>query len=100
MAEKELYEQVDKLLTAFETLEPIQPSAEWEQSLLSKMNEATLIKPRFINRWGIVVVLLLLINVTLIVKMMKPKIENAATQYPSFQIISNALFINPLPANH
>lgn len=100
MDDKTLYDKVGKLLTAFETLEPIQPSAEWEQSLLSKVNQGRNKKSGLINRVGVAVVVLLVINVTLVVKMMQPVHESTIHQDPSFQVISNALFINPLPVNH
>ncbi|MFZ4592067.1 MAG: hypothetical protein ACOYN6_13780 [Ignavibacteria bacterium] len=89
-------ESVMQKLNEYESLENIQPSAEWNNSLMSKLNSAKPNKNKGYSSLGIVVIVtfIVVINLGFLIKSLMDNTEDSQQRNMDLQVISKELFIN------
>ena len=97
MKESELNAKISESLSAFESLEPLQPTMEWQKSLAGKIDtvkykgDANIISSQLV----IALFIVLLVNIVLIVSSMNDSKSSASNRSSELQRISNEILINP-----
>jgi hypothetical protein len=102
MKELELNNRVLQKLTEFDSLENIQPSENWNQSLMKKIASARSVPttgPSAV-RFAVVVLFILLLNIGFILNTMIRNSKQIRLHDSELQIISNEFLINPVSINN
>lgn len=88
---------ISEKIKVFETLEPIEISAEWNQELMNKLvdskNKNTVLKT---SKLAIATICLIFINVAFTIIVLSGKNNEQAQRTEHLQIISNELLINAI----
>jgi len=102
MENNNVHRKVEKLLHDFETMDAIYPSAEWNGSLMERLNQ---LKPgasvsASFKRFNAVIILFVLINLCFVVNALV--INSPERQYREKELmeISKELLVNPTSINH
>ncbi len=101
MKEQELNNKVSQILNEFESMEGIQPSSDWDASLLKKLNYSKhnkFISSPLINIAAVVVVVVI-INAGFLVNLLSKPTNESITRKDELQIVSKELLINPTSIN-
>jgi hypothetical protein len=102
MKESVLKSKVLKMLNDFDTMEDIQPSANWNQSLMNRLSS---LKPHsnsnFLpTRFVVVVLLFVLVNLGFILSSVIGDSNQALQRNSELLAISKELLINPISLNN
>jgi hypothetical protein len=102
MKESELSNKIIQRLNEFETLEYLNPSANWNQSLMNKLTSAKLKATSKIstNKPFIMVLFIVLINIGFILNEVIGDSRQAKYRDKELQVISKELLINPVSINN
>jgi hypothetical protein len=102
MKESALSNKVLQKLKEFETIENLQPSADWTQSLMNKLDSA---KPYptsgfSATKFTVVLLFIILVNIGFILNAMIRDSHQSLYRDKELLVISNELLINPISINN
>jgi hypothetical protein len=102
MEESVLNMKVLKILNEFDAIEDIQPSADWNQSLMNRISSS---KPHSLPdflpaRFALVVMLFVLVNLGFILSSLIGNSNKVLYRDKELLVISNELLINPVSINN
>ena len=88
-------------LKEFETIESIEPSADWNQSLLDKIEHVNPSSSGFSSaKYTIVILFIILINIGFFLSTMFNNSQKVICRNNDLQVISKELLINPTSLNN
>ena len=102
MKEQELNNKVSQTLQEFESMENIQPSAEWNNSLMQKLSVA---KPNSIagfssSKFAVLMLFVVMANIGFVFKTVMNDSQQTPNRDKELQVISKELLINPISINN
>ena len=102
MQEQELNNRVSQTLQEFESIENIQPSAEWNDSLMqrlsvAKQNSTTTF---YLPKYAVVIAFVVMANIGFVFKTMMNDSQQTPSRDKELQVISKELLINPGSINN
>jgi hypothetical protein len=102
MKDSHFNSKVIQKLQEFESLEDIQPSAGWNDSLMRKLKSSGSNHPgRSVTaRFAIIVILIIAANLGFILNLFNNHSRRSETLSTEYHIISSEFLINPLSANN
>jgi hypothetical protein len=102
MNETELNNKVLNKIKEFESIDEIQPSSDWNQSLMEKIGSTKQYsRENFtIAKYSFMIILFILINLGFIIKMMNKDIQPSIERGQELQKISKEFLINPNSINN
>ena len=102
MEESVLNRKVLRILNEFESIEDIQPSADWNQSLMNRLSSSgSPTTPRFTTtRYAAVILLFVLVNLGFILNSILGGSFQTIHNDKELMVISNELFVNPISINN
>ena len=89
----EINKKVQQKLHEFETMKTISASDNWDAELTSKLYARLSVKSNYSKSYGLVLVVLTLINISFITYSYTGTIEKKETKHADFQMVSNELLI-------
>ena len=96
-----LNNEVLKSLNEFDTLGTIQPSAQWNESLMEKLatsKPSSSVLPK--TKFTVIVLLIVLFNIGFILKVMINNSGKTQNRNSELSVISKELLINPITINN
>ncbi|MCX6156995.1 MAG: hypothetical protein NTY74_03335 [Ignavibacteriae bacterium] len=89
-------ESLMQKLNEYESIESIQPSAEWNNSLMNRLNSAKPNKNKRYSPLGIAVIItfIVVINLGFLIKSLMDNAEDSQQRNMDLQVISKELLIN------
>ena len=102
MNQQELNNEITQKLTEFDSLENIELSSNWNDSLLKKINQSQKHSLLRLNttKFTFILVLIMLVNIGLFLNLMLGHKQNISQRCNDLQIISKELLINPVSLNN
>jgi hypothetical protein len=102
MKESILGDKILQKLNEFETLENIQPSEGWNQSLMQKIGSASAnpIKGLSAAKFVVAALFILLVNIGFILNSVIRDSKQSVSHDSELQIISKEFLVNPVSINH
>jgi hypothetical protein len=102
MKESLLGDKILQKLNEFETLENIQPSEDWNQSLMQKIGSASTrpIKGLSAAKFAAAALIILLVNISFILNSVIRDSKQPMPHDSELQIISKEFLINPVSINN
>ena len=102
MKEQELHNRVAQTLQEFESMENIQPSGEWNDSLMQKLagakqNSTTTF---YLPKYAVVILFLVMANIGFVFKTVMDDSQQTPGRDKELQVISKELLINPGSINN
>lgn len=102
MKEKKFNSSISQTLQEFESMENIQPSTEWHNSLMQKLSVA---KPNSISRFSspkfaVVILFLVMANIGFVFTTVMNVSQQTPRRVKDLQVISKELLINPGSINN
>ena len=89
----EINKKVQQKLHEFETMKTISASDNWDAELTSKLYAGQSVKPNYSKSYGLILVILTLINISFITYSFIGTTEKKETTHADFQMVSNELLI-------
>ena len=102
MQEQKLNNRVSQTLQEFESMENIQPSVEWNDSLMQRLSVAKQNSTTTFNSLKYVVVILFVVmaNIGFALKVIRNNSEQTSDRAKELQLISKELLSNPTSVNN
>jgi hypothetical protein len=97
MKESEIYSQVSQKVREFESLEDIQPSSDWNQSLMARLATSKVHPgPEFpTGKSALALTFIILINIGVILSMISNNNRQSFSRSNDLEAISKEFLINP-----
>ncbi len=97
MKESEIYSQVSQKVREFESLEDIQPSSDWNQTLMNRLATSRIHSgPDFPPaKSALALIFIILINIGVILSMISNNTRQSFSRSNELQAISKEFLINP-----
>jgi hypothetical protein len=98
MKESELNNKVSESLSAFDRLEPIQPSSEWQRSLSGRLESAKYknAESNLPVRLAIALIIIFLVNIAVILNSFNNNKSRVNNRSSDLEKISKEILINPV----